>query len=189
MLDNLIFSIQNTLPLFLVMATGAILKRKNVIDNTFVDQVSTYLYYIGLPLKLFQSVAGSNIREVADMRFVLSTAASIVVGFLLAWGFARLTIRDQSQVGTFVHGAFRGNFVYIGLALAESIIGKSADSVGAQVLVVLVPLYNICAVLVLTATGDQKKKTGPWEFLKKFITNPMLVAWRRFRSPSGRSPS
>ena len=123
MLDNLIFSIQNTLPLFLVMATGAILKRKNVIDNTFVDQVSTYLYYIGLPLKLFQSVAGSNIREVADMRFVLSAAASIVVGFLLAWGFARLTIRDQSQVGTFVHGAFRGNFVYIGLALAESIIG------------------------------------------------------------------
>ncbi len=176
MLDNLIFSIQNTLPLFLVMATGAILKRKNVIDNTFVDQVSTYLYYIGLPLKLFQSVAGSNIREVADMRFVLSAAASIVVGFLLAWGFARLTIRDQSQVGTFVHGAFRGNFVYIGLALAESIIGKSADSVGAQVLVVLVPLYNICAVLVLTATGDQKKKTAPWEFLKKFITNPMLVA-------------
>ena len=48
MLDNLIFSIQNTLPLFLVMATGAILKRKNVIDNTFVDQVSTYLYYICL---------------------------------------------------------------------------------------------------------------------------------------------
>ena len=102
MLDNLIFSIQNTLPLFLVMATGAILKRKNVIGDTFVDQVSTYLYYIGLPLKLFQSVAGSNIREVADMRFVLCTAIAIVVGFLLAWGFARLTIRDQSQVGTFV---------------------------------------------------------------------------------------
>lgn len=176
MLENIIFSVNITLPLFGVMAVGYLLRKTNVIETVFINGANTYLYYVGLPAKLFLDVASSNLREVTSPAYALVCAAVICCGFFTAWGFARAVLRNASQIGTFVHGAFRGNFVYIGLSLAESILGPSVYAAGAQVLISLIPLYNICAVLVLTVCGDQKGHVTVGKLLIKFFSNPMLLS-------------
>ncbi len=176
MAENVLFSLRVTLPLFLVMVVGAVLRRRGYFDEPFLDRVNTFLYGIALPAKLFLDVAQSDLRKLADWPYALSCAGAICLGFGLAWLYARLVLRDAAQMGTFVHGAFRGNFVYIGLALVGNVLGHSAGATGAQVLIFLIPLYNILAVLVLTAAGGRGEAGNAGRLVKKILTNPMLLA-------------
>lgn len=174
-MTHLWFSFLTVLPLFLVMAVGFALRKGGMFTDAFTEKANAYLYYVALPAKLFLDVATADLERVLNPHFTLACAASICIGFAAAWLYSMVLPLSAGQRGVFIHGAFRGNFVYIGLALAESILQTSSITASAQVLLVMVPLYNIFAVLVLTVYGSgQKRSLG--QLLCSFFKNPMLIA-------------
>ncbi|MFW5718611.1 MAG: AEC family transporter, partial [Halanaerobium sp.] len=70
MLDNFIFSLSVALPIFLVMLSGFILKRKAIIKQDFINAANFIVFYIALPLKLFNSVSQSSISDNFDLKFI-----------------------------------------------------------------------------------------------------------------------
>lgn len=174
-LGSLWISFLAVLPLFLVMGVGFGLQKASIFTDSFVDKANDYLYFVGLPAKLFLDVAAADLEQVLDPAYTLTCAAAICIGFAAACVFSWLLPITSAQRGVFIHGAFRGNFVYIGLALAQNILQTDSVAAGAQVLLVLVPLYNIFAVLALTICGAGPKQNMGQLFLA-CIKNPMLLS-------------
>lgn len=176
MLENLIFSIGTTLPIFSVMMIGYILKRKNIIDDNFIKKANMIVFNFALPIKLFNDVYKSNINEYFDLKFIIFTVSGVTFTVLLAWLLGTYLLKDKFQLGAFIHGSFRGNFVYIGLSLMENITG----SIGLKtplVIAFIIPLYNILAVIILSITNIyEKEKINIKDIVIKIIRNPLIIA-------------
>lgn len=159
-MENFIYSINVTMPIFLVMVIGYILKQIGMLNDNFVTVANKFNFKVTLPFMLFKDIAGVDIKAVFDIKYVLFCAIVSTICFWVVWGTAKLLVRDKTIRGSFVQSSFRGSAAVMGLAFIQNIYGSSA--MGPLMIVSAVPLYNIFSVIVLTfeandSTGIDKK--------------------------------
>ena len=159
-MENFISSINVTMPIFLVMVIGYILKQIGMLNDNFVTVANKFNFKVTLPFMLFKDIAGVDIKAVFDIKYVLFCAIVSTICFWVVWGTAKLLVRDKTIRGAFVQSSFRGSAAVMGLAFIQNIYGSSA--MGPLMIVSAVPLYNIFSVIVLTfeandSTGIDKK--------------------------------
>lgn len=159
-MENFIYSINVTMPIFLVMVIGYILKQIGMLNDNFVTVANKFNFKVTLPFMLFKDIAGVDIKAVFDIKYVLFCAIVSTICFWVVWGTAKLLVRDKTIRGAFVQSSFRGSAAVMGLAFIQNIYGSSA--MGSLMIVSAVPLYNIFSVIVLTfeandSTGIDKK--------------------------------
>ncbi len=159
-MENFIYSINVTMPIFLVMVIGCILKQIGMLNDNFVTVANKFNFKVTLPFMLFKDIAGVDIKAVFDIKYVLFCAIVSTICFWVVWGTAKLLVRDKTIRGAFVQSSFRGSAAVMGLAFIQNIYGSSA--MGPLMIVSAVPLYNIFSVIVLTfeandSTGIDKK--------------------------------
>lgn len=177
-MENFIFSINVTLPIFLVMVVGYLLKQIGMLNENFVSVANRFNFKVTLPVMLFRDIAGVDIRAVFDLRYVLFCAAASTVCFWLIWGGAKLFVREKSIRGAFVQASFRSSAAVMGLAFIQNIYGASA--MGPLMIIGAVPLYNIFSVLVLTFESSEADKYNKRSKLREaavnIVKNPIIIA-------------
>lgn len=146
-MDNFIYSLNATMPIFLIIVVGYVLRQIGMIHEEFANDANKFVYKITLPSMLFMEMLSCDIRHTFDGKYVLYCALATISCIALVWILARLLIKDKSIIGEFVQGSYRGSAAILGIALVENISG----SVAMAPLMILgsVPLYNIFAVIVL----------------------------------------
>ena len=159
-MENFIYSINVTMPIFLVMVIGYILKQIGMLNDNFVTVANKFNFKVTLPFMLFKDIAGVDIKAVFDIKYVLFCAIVSTICFWVVRGTAKFLVRDKTIRGAFVQSSFRGSAAVMGLAFIQNIYGSSA--MGPLMIVSAVPLYNIFSVIVLTfeandSTGIDKK--------------------------------
>lgn len=151
-MSDFIFSINVTMPIFLVMLLGWFLKQIGLLTEDFVTVVNKFNFKVTLPFMLFRDLSQVDIRAEFDIRFVLFCAIASSICFWGIWGLVRLFIKDRSIRGAFVQASFRSSAAVMGLAFIANIYGSSA--MGPMMIIGAVPLYNMYAVIVLTFEAD-----------------------------------
>jgi predicted permease len=149
-MDNLIFALDTTIPIFLLMVVGYFLKRVRLIDDVFASKLNGFVFKVTLPVLVFEDLATVDFKEAWDAKFVLFcfvvTVASITISSLLS-----LLIRAKNERGEFIQASYRSSAALLGLAFIQNIYGSSG--LGPLMIIGSVPLYNICACIVLTITS------------------------------------
>lgn len=188
-MENLVFCLNATVPLFLLMALGFALRRLGVIEEGFAGKLNRFVFQVSLPVLVFRNMAQTDIRGAWDGGFVLfcllATAGSVLLSAL-----ASLLVRDRDCRGEFIQASYRSSAALLGVALMENLYG----SAGAAPLMMIgaVPLYNVAAVVVLNLLRPGQGKLG-WPLMKRTLlgvaTNPILIGialgclWSGFRLP------
>ena len=178
-MDNFLFSINVTLPIFLVMVVGWALKQAGILNDNFVTIANRFNFKVTLPVMLFRDLSAVNIREDFDPKFVLFCAAASSICFWAIWGGTKLFLKDKSLRGAFVQASFRSSAAVMGMAFISNIFGASA--MGPMMVIGAVPLYNIYSVIVLTfeaeRTEGEKRDTGKIkEACINILKNPIIIA-------------
>ena len=168
-MENFIFSINVTFPIFLVMVIGYVLKQIGMLNDNFVTVANKFNFRVTLPFMLFRDISSVNIREVFDVRYVLFCAVASTVCFWLIWGGVKLFVKDKSIRGAFVQASFRSSAAVMGLAFIQNMYGTSA--MGPLMIVGAVPLYNIFSVIVLTFEGEHAGEENGREKIKEACVN------------------
>ena len=178
-MESLVFSLNNTVPLFAVMVLGYVLKQKNFFRDAFIADANRLVFYVSLPVLLFLDMAQTDVRAAFDGPYLLFCLGATLASILLIWGGAHLFIRDKAQIGEFVQASYRSSAAILGTALISMIYGAS----GATGLMLLgsVPLYNIFAVLVLVLESPDPAAQGQplglrlKNSLRRILCNPILL--------------
>ena len=177
-LENFIYSINVTLPIFLVMVIGYILKQTGMLNDNFVTVANRFNFKVTLPFMLFKDISRVDIRAVFDIRYVLFCALVSTACFWLIWGGTKLFVKDKSIRGAFVQASFRGSAAVMGLAFIQNIYGEAA--MGPLMIVSAVPLYNIFSVLVLTFESNEAESLNKKEKIKQAFINiaktPIIIS-------------
>lgn len=179
-MDNLIYSLNATMPVFLVMVAGYILRRMGMFTEEFLKVANKFNFNITLPALLLINMLDCDIRSCFDGKYVLYCAAVTLTCIIVIWMLAKLLLKDKTIVGEFVQGSYRGSAAILGIALMTNISGN-ADMAPLMILG-SVPIYNMFAVIVLTfessdiagENSDKKEKIK-----KAFIgicKNPIILS-------------
>jgi len=183
-MDSFIYSMNATVPIFLVMILGGIIKKLKIIDDNFVDKANKYVFIVALPAMLFKDISQSDMKTNFDISFVLFCMMVTTVCFVLIWLFSELFMKDDTMKGSFIQGSFRSSAAILGLAFVQNMYSDSG--MAPLMIVAAVPLYNIYSVIVLTFKAKRQNEDGRIievsnaENIKKaclnIIKNPIIIA-------------
>ena len=205
-MDNFIFSINATLPIFLTMVLGLVFRKIGVFDDAFTNRMNSFVFKFALPALLFEDLWEENFYQAWDGGFVLfcfcATLGCIIVSTVLS-----SFLKDKSDRGEFIQGSYRSSAAILGIAFIVNIYGQSG--MAPLMIIGTVPLYNICAVAALTLTSpalssaksnscsetSASKSTSVsnsdrlFRTVKGIITNPIILgiavgfAWSLLKLP------
>lgn len=174
-LNSLMFSLNATIPVFLLMILGIVFKKLGWIDDVFASKMNKFVFLVPLPVLLFEDLATTDFFAVWDLRFVLFcfvvTLLSIIIAAILS-----CFLKDKSIQGEFIQASYRSSAALLGIALIQNIY----DDAGMAPLMIIgsVPLYNIMAVIVLSFFQPERKKLDKdvWiKTIKGILTNPIII--------------
>ena len=81
LLENLLFSLNMSLPLFIVMGLGCILTHKGFFTENYIAHTTNLVYYVLLPGKMFLDIATSDLSTAFDIRYVAVATGGVVLQF------------------------------------------------------------------------------------------------------------
>ena len=174
-MKNLIFSLNATVPVFLLMALGFLFRKLGWLDEVFASKMNQFVFLVPLPLLVFEDLASVDFQKVWNLKFVLFCFFVTLASIALA-GILSLLWKDRGIRGEFIQASYRSSAALLGIAFIQNIYGNAGM---APVMIIgSVPLYNIMAVVVLSFFKPGQSKIDK-EVLKKtlkgIITNPIII--------------
>ena len=174
-MENLIFSLNATIPIFLMMLLGMLFRKLGWMDEVFAAKMNKFVFLVPLPVLLFEQLATVDFSEVWEIKFILFcfvvTAISITISTLIS-----LLWKDRSIKGEFIQATYRSSAALLGIAFIQNIYGTAG--MAPLMIIGSVPLYNIMAVVVLSVFkpgNNSFDKALVKKTLKGIATNPIII--------------
>ncbi|SES80465.1 AEC family transporter [[Clostridium] polysaccharolyticum] len=170
------FSLNATMPVFVLMLAGWCFGKTGMLTQEFVRISNKFVFKVALPLLLFRDIATVNIRDIFDIRFVLFCMISTSIAFFGIWGLACVFLKEKTSIGSFVQGSFRGSAAILGVAFIQNMYGNSG--MAPMMIIGAVPLFNIYSVIVLTFGGNfqqDDRKNGIQKAFFNILKNPIII--------------
>lgn len=175
-MEQLLFSLNATIPVFLVMVLGYFLKNIKMLDEPFVDTLNKFNYKVTLPFLVFKDIASADFYSVWDSKYVMFCFLVTLASIIIMFGISPLLCKDKDMLGELVQGSYRSSAAVMGIAFIVNIYGNSG--MAPLMIIGSVPLYNIAAVIILSFTGPAAKgmdKKAIKKALVGIITNPIIL--------------
>ncbi len=191
-MENLIFSLNATLPIFLLMVLGYIFNKIHLIDDKAASWMNKFVFKVALPLLVFQDLAEQDFMGTWNGKFVFFCFMATIISIAVISLFSRLVLKDKSLRGEFIQGSYRSSAALLGIAFIHNIYGEASTGMAPLMILGSVPLYNIFAVIILTLTAAPMPDTGSASNIKisdssnekralmkktliGIITNPIII--------------
>jgi predicted permease len=180
-MSDFLFSINVVLPLFLLIATGYILKQLRFVSESFLSEANNFVFKFPLPLMLFQNIRNTfdgSLITLFNTRLILSAFTGIIIVILVLLIIIPLFEKRRATAGSLIQGIFRSNFIIYGLPLATSMYGNDAIIPVSMLLGMVIPVYNVAAVVILTVFSETKSVSAiPYlTIIKNIFKNPLILA-------------
>ncbi len=174
-MENLIFSLNATIPIFLMMVLGVFFRKTGLLKENMINGLNQFVFKATLPVLLFGDLAKQDFAEAWNGKFVAFCFVVTLVSISLV-ALMSMALKDKSQRGEFIQGAYRSSAAILGIAFITNIYGNSG--MAPLMIIGSVPLYNIMAVVVLSFTKPGQNGMSP-ELIKKTLkgiaTNPIIL--------------
>ena len=173
-MDSLVLSVNVTLPLFIMMALGYLLKVLKVVDSELIKKINKLNFKVFLPLMMFNNLYSADISAVWNPTAVIIAASSSFVIF----GFGLLIVpkltKNKKRCGVIVQSLYHSNYSYVGIPVAMSILNSSSAGIAALILAIISPINN--SLTVINYEIFRGGKIRPLVMIKRIITNPLIIA-------------
>ena len=162
------------LPMCLIMALGYGTRRLGWIRREEISAINKIAFRIFLPCLLYYNVYCSDLSGSFDPLLMAYAVGGVLLTFGLSLGYTLLTEKLPERRGVMIQGMFRSNYVIMGIPVAAALLGADQLGTVSILIAVVVPLFNMLAVVVLEVFRGQKPK--PLHVLGQIVKNPLVIA-------------
>ena len=183
--ENLAISVNAVLPLIICMAAGYLFRRTKLVDEGFCRKCNTFCFKTFLPLMIFMNVYNSDLESAVQPGAFLFAAAAVLVIFAAAFliiprivkkgsvDSAGSPVSAASRQAVLIQCIFRSNFVIFGYQVVANVYGAGEAAVASVMAAIVVPLYNVLAVITLEYFTNSKNGLRP--VILGIIKNPLII--------------
>jgi predicted permease len=172
MLQNFIICVNAVIPSAIYLIIGIILKVTGVIKDEEVKKFTHVVFVTLYPFIMFDNLYGKNIAENMDMKLGLYAVVFTALQFAASWLFVCRIEKDNYERGAMIQALYRSNYVLMGFPIAVNLFGKGNITAVAIIMMLVVPFYNVSAVVLFETFRGGKVDIG--QMLKRILTNPII---------------
>lgn len=173
-MEAFIFAANAVLPIIIIVAVGYIAGRTGLISGSVAGALNKIVFKLLLPCMLFINVYKIGGFGDIDLLYVIFALAVTVAVFFAAIPSAKLVTKDNSQRAALTQAVFRSNYALIGIPLATLLCGAEGAAVATVLSAFSIPLFNILAVICLSANGEGLSFKNVKKILIGIIKNPLI---------------
>ena len=183
--ENFAISVNAVLPLIICMAAGYLFRRTKLVDEGFCRKCNTFCFKTFLPLMIFMNVYNSDLESAVQPGAFLFAAAAVLVIFAASFliiprivkkgsvDSAGSPVSAASRQAVLIQCIFRSNFVIFGYQVVANVYGAGQAAVASVMAAIVVPLYNVLAVITLEYFTNSKNGLRP--VILGIIKNPLII--------------
>lgn len=153
-MENLLFSLNATAPIFAMMVLGYLFRKIGLIDEKAANWMNKFTFKITLPVLVFKDLASQDFAGTWNGKFVLFCFVVTSISIAVIALFSKLIVKDRGKRGEFIQASYRSSAALLGIAFIHNIYGDAASGMGPLMILGSVPLYNVFAVIVLMLTAQ-----------------------------------
>lgn len=176
-MKNFLLALNVVLPIFLIMTLGFLLRCLKWVDENSLNVINKIVFRVFMSTLLFFNIYNigtlSNLSA-ENFKLLIYAFVIIFVVLFLAWLYYMPKIKDKKKLSVLIQGVYRGNFVLFGLAIVDSIYGKEGLATVSILTIVVIPTFNVLAVIILEYYSG--KKVDKIRLLKQVFKNPLIIA-------------
>lgn len=161
------------IPLFVFLVIGFLVRRAGLLNEEEVHRFNRMVFVVFFPAFMFENLYTADIKEAFDVRLVLFALAYILLVYFASFPAVYKLEKNGRSRGAMIQGIYRSNFVLMGLPLAINIFGKGSAAQTAALIMIIVPLYNILAVITLEYFRGGHAGAG--DIVKNIFKNPLII--------------
>lgn len=161
-------------PIFLIMALGYLAQRLGTISREDVPRLNKLAFRYFLSVTMFYNLYKSDISHAVQPRLMLFAVIAVLAEFAAATAYVVITEPQRAKRGVKIQGIFRSNGILIGIPLTGALVANADLGPIVMVLAVVVPTYNILAVIILEVFRGNKPNPG--RILLSIAKNPLIIA-------------
>ena len=172
MLQNFLICVNAVIPSAIYLAIGILLKAGRVVTDEEVRKFTHMVFVALYPFIMFDNLYGKNISEHMDLRLGLYAIGFTFFQFVASWLFVCRIEKDNYERGAMIQALYRSNYVLMGFPIAINLFGKGNITAVAIIMMLVVPFYNISAVVLFETFRGGKVNAG--DMIKRILTNPII---------------
>lgn len=171
-MESLIFAINAVSPIVIMIGIGYIIKRLGFVNSDFARNANRLVFKLFLPAMLFLNVYKIDISSKFEFGYIFYVFAVVLVFFIISFLLSALFTKKRERRGVLMQAAFRSNYALIGIPLAQSLFGEEGVIVATLLSALVIPLFNILAVISLSVYGEGKPSIK--KILLDIFKNPLI---------------
>lgn len=171
--ENIAICFNAVAPMFIIMAAGYVARLAGLVREDDVTRINSISFRAFMPCLIFKNLYTSDFSSAVNPQVIIFAVCSVLAVFGLSLLAVMLTARTPGDRGVMVQGIFRSNYVAIGIPIATALLPDGDLGVVALLIGVVVPIYNVLAVVTLEAFRGGRPRLGP--VLKGIALNPLII--------------
>ena len=160
-------------PMFLMLVTGVMVRRAKLLTDTELTHVNKVVFNVLFSAMMFQSAYACDFKASFDAKLLVFTLIGVLVLYALSVTTALAVTKDNRTRGAIVQALCRSNFVTMGLPVVSSIFGPEYLGNAAAMLSIVVPVFNILAIIALELFRGGH--VAPGRILRSVCRNPLVL--------------
>lgn len=174
LLNSFLLSLNAIVSIFVMMGVGYGAKRLLRLDKGSVQRFNSLVFHTLLPLMLFNNIYRSDIRGGVNLGCLGLALGVLAVLFMATWALVTRVEPANDQRGVMIQASFRSNFLLLGMPLIQELCPGADLATVSVMLAVVVPCYNVLAVITLEMFRRQQVNVG--KILRGIAKNPLIIA-------------
>ena len=174
-MDNFLLAVNAVVPFIIYMGIGMLLVKFRFTSREFLQKLNAMVFKAFFPFMMFRNFASIELSGDMQLGYTVFALTALFLVILLASFVIGKTnwVSQRNQKPVMIQALFRSNSILFALPLAQTVFGEEGVQAASILVAVLVPLYNVSAVVVLESyNGERSSLPG---LLKKIITNPLII--------------
>lgn len=173
MWNNLLICINAVLPLFIFMIIGMGIRKAKLLNRNEIGRMNHMVFIVFFPVMMFTNLYGQEIHNILNPKLVLFGVIVVLGVYFLSIPVVMKIEADPRKRGAMIQAIYRSNFVIMGLPVAINIYGREHLTVTMMMIAIIVPMYNVLAVITLELFRGGKLR--PSQILLRILTNPLIL--------------
>jgi len=165
-----------TAPIFIVIATGLVIRKIKIINDGGVSLLNRLAYNVGLPALFFLNITNYKLSEIFDIDIIKIIYSAYGIYFIILALLSFFIKRSRRTRGAFIVASFRCNMAFVGLPIVWAAYGSLALARASLVIAFLVPVNIIATVLIFKFFNRGEEKLDAKKLMKNFAVDPIIIA-------------
>ncbi len=173
MLSNLIVSIEAVAPMFIIIFLGVLIRKAGIITPDETKKFNKLIFICCFPPLMFSNLYGKELGDAVNPKLIIFTLATVLTLYFITIFIVLKIEKSPRTRGAMIQAIYRSNFVIMGIPIVQNVFGRGELAVTAVMVTIVVPLYNVLAVITLEVFRGGRPSFR--EMLKDLAKNPIII--------------